>query len=420
MSEFAKSLRRANRLNDFDEGLRKLGAVLEENRRRKEQQELINTVIDLYDKWKANQEATEKQNIELKEGGKVFNPFTPQKPIGLGSTTPAGMNLLDITPEGQEKPIRDKLPFNITPETTIPETQTRIIPKSEKYQKSQTNYSEFMNAVAPLLVQKQATPNVIERVNILTTLAKEKADKLKPKEPMYFDLSEGQQKYLFDPETGEKKLIATNPKQDKANIEEYERDEQGNYKIYTIEGQKFYNKIKKDSQGRKIGEELTRIPKKGEGGTTINLPETPPDISQQEKDLTKAWDNYDYYNKKSKEIANEIAKAQEEYNKLLKSGNNDEARKTRATIDELKTEYETIDEQKNIWFTDVKAVTNQTANKLNSQMPGFEKIYNLLFQSPEVKSKDSDKIDELVEREMEGASDDAKRWMKRLLKVRAF
>jgi hypothetical protein len=396
----AKSLRKANYLSGLSGGLTEIGMILEEERKKKEQAKFFNTVTTLYKKWKEGQEKASRP-FKLKEGGEVNNIFSPNivRPGDRMGRFTGGiggeLNVPDLPPE-------------------VPETQTQPIPQSEKYSKASENLDEFMQAIAPSVLNPNIGEGELSRVNVLSELAKQQTERLRPKDPTYFNLSQGEERYQQD-EKGIKK-VAFNPKLSTSNIEEYERDEKGNYKVYTIEGQKYYNKLKKDAQGNQVGEELTRIPKSGEGGTTINLPENPPDISQQEKDLTKSWDNYEYYNKITKELSTELAKIQEEY----KTAADEVQAKIKIRANEIREQIKTADEQKSIWYTDVKGTTNQLANKLNSKMPGFEKIYNLLFQSPEVKSRNAKKIDDMVDREMEGASDDAKRWMKRILKVRAF
>jgi len=402
----AKSLRKVDYLSDVGNDLTNLANILEINRKKEEQKQFINTVVGLYNKWEQGQDKA-KMKSDLKEGGQVTNVLSPDNVRGMTGEKPTGLNLKTNVPENIQTDLSKQPPM-------APETQTREISPQERYMKSEENLSEFMKAIVPLIMNPDVDQNLMSKTNVLSGLASQETEKLRPKEPTYFELSPGEKQFKRD-EKGVSE-VASNPKLDTSEIEEYERDENGNYKVYNIEGQKYYNKLKKDAQGKKVGEELTRIPKSGEGGTTINMPENPPDISQQEKDLTKSWDNYEFYDKKTKDLAVELKKKQDEY----KTASAENQKLIRARIDEINDELGKADEQKNIWFTDVKATTNQTANKLNSKMPGFEKIYNLLFQSPEVKSKDSKKIDKLVEREMEGASDDAKRWMKRLLKARAF
>ena len=73
-----------------------------------------------------------------------------------------------------------------------------------------------------------------------------------------------------------------------------------------------------------------------------------------------------------------------------------------------------IDQQgKNKAQDQVVAETDATANKLNSKYPGFERIYNALFQNPNIKNgKD---IDKAIDEDMRGAPKDAIDQMKKLI-----
>jgi len=254
----AKSLRKAGYLSPLASGMGDLASILEANRKKEEQKQFFNTVVNLFDKWQQGQEKAG-MTSDLKEGGQVNNVLSPENLKGIGGAKPTGLNL------------GVNLPANLQNVGTNqpPETQTREISPKERYSKGQKNLDEFMQAIVPLIMNPDVDESTISRTNVLGTLAQQQAEKLKPKEPTYFNLNQGDKRFMQD-ESGIKE-VAFNPKFDTSKIEEYERDENGNYKVYTIEGQKYYNKLKKDAQGKKIGEELTRIPTKGEGKTTVNI-----------------------------------------------------------------------------------------------------------------------------------------------------
>lgn len=256
----AKSLRKAGYLNKVSQDLSNLAQYFEEQRKKEEQAKIYNDIYNLYQGWRARQNELSNQQYELKNDAEITNPFMQlDKTQRLGVTTPT-LSGLKINQPSQ----------TITEEPIIPQTATREITPAEKYETSKKNLYTFLDELAPKLLNRKLEDKDLARINILTELAKNQTQQLKPEEPTLFDLGEGQTKYAYDKKTGKISVVASNPKNQ--TTEKIERDEKGNYKIYNVEGQKYYKKLKTDSAGNIIGEELSRIPKEGEGKTTINMP----------------------------------------------------------------------------------------------------------------------------------------------------
>ena len=255
----AKSLRKANHLGGVGDNLSQIGQILEANRQKKEREQLYSTVTGLIDKWKQGQEEA-KMPVALKEGGRVSNPFSPENfRSPISGEKPTGMNLK--IPENVQQIQGDMLPV-------APQTQTREIPASERYQKGQENLSELMTSVMQVLTHPNADNELLSKVNVLSGLAQRETDMMKPKERKVGTYNP-EHDVVFE-DTGEV-IRQGRQKKDTNKVKEYEMSEDGSHKIYEIAGQKYMNLIEKDAEGNQIGTKLERIPAKGEGKTTVNI-----------------------------------------------------------------------------------------------------------------------------------------------------
>lgn len=254
----AKSLRKAGYLNKVSQDLSVLAEYFQKQREEEEKGKVYQQLYDMYNQWKEKQNEINQEKYALKENARLTNnPFLAlDKTTRLGSTIPT-------TLQQQIKP--ELLPQQVNEEPTIPQTITENISPEARYNKAKGNLYDYLNNIAPTLLNRKLGQEDLSRINILTELAKNQVQSLKPEEPTLFDLSEGQSKYMLDRKTGTIKTIATNPK-DKA-IEEIEKDESGNYKTYNIRGRKYYRTIKKDNSGNIIDEQLTLIPEKEISGS---------------------------------------------------------------------------------------------------------------------------------------------------------
>lgn len=170
------------------------------------------------------------------------------------------------------------------------------------------------------------------------------------------------------------------------NIEEYERDADGNIIIHKIGGQDWMRRISKKEDGS-TSEKLERVPKQGEGKTTVNVEDSTPElrIHSNVGTLTELNDNWDYFDR----IANDPKQTPED--------------RKNAT------------EQKNVYMGKIKGITDELTSQLNDKIPGFEGTLNLLYQEI---GDDKSKIDSTVEDKLKGKNPDTIRYMKKILHSR--
>lgn len=169
----SKSLRKANYLSGLGSGLSEIGRILEENRKKEEQKKLYDTIVSYWDKYQEGQKSAS-MDRGLKEGGQVNNVFSPANFTGrnLAGETPAGMNLNVNIPKTVQQENMAPVP---------PETQTKVFTPQEKYKKAETNLNEFVQSITPLIMNPNVDESQLSRVNVLSNLAKQQTESLKPK-----------------------------------------------------------------------------------------------------------------------------------------------------------------------------------------------------------------------------------------------
>lgn len=238
----AKSLRKAGSFETVKANLQNLAGILEANRKKEEQKQFFSTVVDLYDKWKQGQEMAS-MKTGLKEGEEVTNVLSPENLTGITGKKPTGLNLEVKIPEN----IQSNLPVD-----TAPETRTREISPKERYEKGQENLSDFVEAIAPLVMNPNIDESSLSRANVLTNLAQQQTERLKPKDPTYFNLGAGQKRFKTD-ESGKTEEVAFNPKDpEKKNI--YERVE-----TFNVKGKPVKMGLRKDNgEWEELGEAYYR------------------------------------------------------------------------------------------------------------------------------------------------------------------
>jgi len=163
----AKSLRKAGHLQMAGSGLESIGDYLDKMRKAEEQKQFINNIIGAYDKWKQGQQRAEEEGLRLKEGGKVSNPFSP---------------------------------------TTIPETQTKTKSPEERYKEAESNFAGFISEIAPMIMNPNIDQQQIERTNVLSVLARNQVERLKPKKSVITE-RDPFKRYISTDEYGNEKVI---------------------------------------------------------------------------------------------------------------------------------------------------------------------------------------------------------------------
>ena len=173
----AKSLRKAGHLSQLGQGINNLEAILEENRKKKEREQLYNNVVGLVNKYQEGLKSATNQDVALKEGGKVKNVLSSETFSGqrLGGGKPTGMGLDVNLPENTQQVQQNMAPVP-------PETQTRQISPQEKFKNAETIYSDFENAIIPILTNPNVGEEDISRLNIFRTIAEKQKEKFRPKE----------------------------------------------------------------------------------------------------------------------------------------------------------------------------------------------------------------------------------------------
>lgn len=380
----AKSLRKAGYLADVRDNALAVAQIMENNRRKADQRQFFQKVSDAYNKWKEGQAAAQ-EDTQLNEGGQVNNPLSniPQNPLKpnmgqAGGLTPATLSLL------REKGLGEAP----TTEPVIPETQTHQASNMEKYDRAKANLADFLNTTTPMALNPNVSGEDLSRMSLLGKLAEGQTEGLKPKEADYFNLGKDQKRFRRDPYTGKITLVAEGEKsQSTDKTEEYERNEDGSYKVYKVKGQDFINKIKRNSGGKKIGEQLTRIPKPGEGQTSVNIELPELNIDANINKLTQSQNDYKIWDRKSND--NDLS-------------------------EEERTQAE---EQKKIIMGEIEGYTNAIASQMNDKVKNFEGVYNLLFKKI---GHNPDKIDQIVSEVLKGKDATTIRQMKMLLHARIF
>lgn len=288
MSGFSKAAGRHNYGKNFKESLVDLGNVLEQNRKKREREELYKTIGGLVNKWQEGQQQAQ-MPVQLQEGGTVNNVFSPENMTGkrLGSKT--GMNLLDVVPEGQTGSIQDKIPE--IGGVTIPETQTEQVSPKQRFDKAQTNRDDFINAITSLLTNPNLDENTLSRIGSLSGVVEKQTERMRPKEPTYFNLGEGQDAYSRD-EYGNISKVASNPREQK---KDFKVSEDGYFMYWDNEKNDF---VKTEYKAPKT--------EKGQSGDSA------------------AWANLFYRMKKDEETAKENKakdekKEQKRYNEIMES-----------------------------------------------------------------------------------------------------
>jgi len=191
----AKSLRKAGYLEGLGTALNEIGNILEANRKQKAQEKLYNQFREAFSKW---QEGYDKANLqrELKEDGRVTNIFSPENFTGISGEKPAGLNLKVNLPEDVEEGYKQGL--------FLPPTQTRETSPKERYDKAQTELSEFLQAIVPMALNRDVDEETLKRANVLSELAQRETERLKPKEPKYFNLGKSETAYRITDDNIEK------------------------------------------------------------------------------------------------------------------------------------------------------------------------------------------------------------------------
>ena len=378
----AKSLRKVNNLSNVRDNILQIGQILENNRKKDEQKQFFENVANAYNNWQKGQAKAE--NTDYETTGVSQNPFKniPENAIKPNMGQPRGI--------GGDMSLLGRLGVNDAPsgEPVIPSTTTtRELSREEKYNKARENLGEFQNKTAPMLLNSDIGPDEIGRLSALGQLAGQQTERLKPKEGEAFNLSAGQKRFVKDPYTGKITEVADNPKSSTNKTNEYEKNSDGSFKLYQIKGQDYYNKIEKDAEGNQIGTTLTRVPKQGEGQTSVNIQLPELNIDQNINKLTQSQNDYKIWDRKSND--------------------------TSLSPDE-RSEAEA---QKEIIMGEVKGYTNAIASQMNDKVNGFEEKLNQFYG---VLQHNPDKIDSYVDQGIPDASSTTKRYMKMILHARIF
>lgn len=196
--------------------------------------------------------------------------------------------------------------------------------------------------------------------------------------------------------TGQRKVIDEGTGK-KSETVEYERDKNGEIKVYTgPNGQKEYNKITRDKTGKVIKEDREQLQFEPKGTTVIVEDKFPAvNLANINKDLEKDRDDYDFYNRITKD--------------------------KKRTPSEIKD----AEEKKGIILGRIKANNKAKISQIHSDLRkqgdksegGFEGIINLLFQKLDGKPE---LIDSEVEKVFKGKSGDLIRWSKEILHNQIF
>ncbi|MEM3091533.1 MAG: hypothetical protein QXD05_00145 [Candidatus Pacearchaeota archaeon] len=170
MPALGKALARLN----YDLGLNQLGKFLEEQRKKKEENEFYNNLLNIYNRAKERQR-------QISEGFDV--------------------NDITYNPGKSEDEIGDYILGDIIPK----ETQIKIegqkinIPSSERYSKAKNVFNEFQESMLPYILKEDLDTNRINKVNILSNLLAKEAEELKPKQPESFELGRGESRFIQYP-----------------------------------------------------------------------------------------------------------------------------------------------------------------------------------------------------------------------------
>jgi len=277
------------------------------------------------------------------------------------------------------KPIDFARPQNNEMVTAPTFNEKRNVPLSDvqKYNKAQ----ELGNKTAWDILMNHGTKDYGDN-NILRQLMGEvnqRTEQFRPKPTEWRTLAPGatseEYDYLGNP-TGRKR---TNPKEEAAKNPYTKVSRDGYYMIWDDKTKGFV-KTKEKAPAK---EYLTD--KQINGDSSSEKDKSPIDISKELIDLESNWNNL--------QVIRKMPDDQED------------------------SDGYTTKDKREILYGNIKAQTDGLANKINSKYPGFEEIYNLLFQNPKMKAG---KVDEVVEETMKGAPSETKNWMKKILNKRVF
>ena len=367
MSHIAKSLQNINYGQDIASNI--IGAINEQK-----QKEALNKYIGLM------QQSQQQMN----------QAYQPQRKTVLGfknSEVP-----IDTTQRNLTSLNNNQLPVTQAPTSNqMPSYQEQQpVDYNEANRQAINTVMDFINKSLPL--QKDLPQGMTQQgLSALEMLRGAN----QPKPLLSEDIPSGGLRIYRDPVTGEVVRQISNPKEwDKSRVET-ETNEDGTPKIYNKGGKQYLKEITTDPTGHKSS---TFKPVPNAPKTTINNPAPPPDISSNVKDLTNLQKDFQYWDSISKGKA-----------KYYDSNTGSEVKNPDQGF---------IQSKKQAAWAQVVAETDATANKLNSKYPGFERIYNALFQNSDIKNKKD--IDKAIDEDMQGAPKDAIVQMKRLIHARVF
>jgi hypothetical protein len=182
----AKALRRVG----YDLGLNSLGDYFKQQREKDEQNELYKNVVsafqDAQNKQKSLSEGFDPNDITFEAGQSATvknNALDVTNPV---TTTANPFMPLGINPE-QINPSKPQIDVGTPGDYVLGDA---ILDKDETYKRSQSNVNDFQSSVLPMLMNPNANPNMLAKVNALSQLLSDETALMKPKDKRLTPVSE--------------------------------------------------------------------------------------------------------------------------------------------------------------------------------------------------------------------------------------
>lgn len=348
-------------------GLAPLVGALQDIQQKKEQQDYYNNLLTAYNN----------SRNKMNQVGMDQLPVQNNQPI-QGNTINGN----------QEKPInvQDRQPV---------QSNFNVLASPEKYREAQDVANNFLSSQ---LIGALKTPGVnTGAINALGGLLQNEAGQYMPKPHTYRNIAPGAMEIELDEYGRPTGKTIGNPKGYDKSRTYSATDNNGNPVTKTIGGKVYQKWITEYPSESNLNPTEDWKPVPNGSRTTINNPAPPPDISSNVKDLTNLQKNFEYWDN--------ISKGKSKYYDSV-------------TGKETQPDKGFIESQKQAAWDKVLAESDATANRLNSKYPGFERIYNALFQNSDIKNRKD--IDKAIDEDMQGAPKDAIVQMKRLIHARVF